>query len=428
MPTFNFKDNDGVDIGDKYVTKEYVMDAYPDLVPSVTQGNYFLGWGNSIGYPESGGLNAHKTSPTSTFNNLFSTNNILGWKDLTGFFTGAFGAVRNDGTLWTFGQRDYGAIGDGVTATGLLSVATTTAGGGTNWKQVSSGYAHMAAVKTDGTLWTWGNNNYGTLGADPASTRSSPGTTAGGGTNWKQVSCGYYMTAAVKSDGTLWTWGTGRSSAGDAYGGSLGAGTTFSRSSPGTTAGGGTNWKSVSVRIINYNSTNSYVAAIKTDGTLWTWGNNDAGTFLATGDTTRRSSPGTTAGGGTNWKDVHAGPYGGVAIKTDGTLWTWGLNQFGQLGDGTTSNRNSPVTVAGGGTDWKQAVRGVFSCSAIKTDGSLWTWGRNYVGEQATGTSDSSRSSPGTTIGGTGWKKIYNTSFIFQSNYEQYYGIKDTDF
>jgi alpha-tubulin suppressor-like RCC1 family protein len=237
MPTFNFKDNDGVDIGDKYVTKDYVMDAYPDLVPSVTQGNYFFGWGSNIGYPESGASN--KTSPTSTFNNAFSTNNILGWKQLSGSYVGAIGAVRNDGTLWMFGQRDYGAIGDGVTASGNLSVAVTTAGGGTNWKQVSCGYAIAAGVKTDGTLWTWGNDSFGPMGAGTTTTRSSPGTTAGGGTNWKQVSCGYRMMAAVKSDGTLWTWGYNDS-------GALGLGTAGGYVLNPSQVGSSTTWATVS--------------------------------------------------------------------------------------------------------------------------------------------------------------------------------------
>jgi alpha-tubulin suppressor-like RCC1 family protein len=120
----------------------------------------------------------------------------------------------------------------------------------------------------------------------------------------------------------------------------LGDGTTTSRSSPGTTAGGGTTWCAVSV--------NAYVSnAIKTDGTLWTWGCNFYGN-LGDGTTTNRSSPGTVAGGGTNWCAVSVGSNYSVAIKTDGTVWTWGLSDCGALGDGTLTNRSSPTTILGG--------------------------------------------------------------------------------
>ena len=97
---------------------------------------------------------------------------------------------------------------------------------------------------------------------------------------------------------------------------------------------------------------------------LWTWGNNGNGQ-LGDGTTTSRSSPGTTAGGGTNWNQVFGGSNHTAAIKTDGTLWTCGYNGIGRLGDGTTTNRSSPVTTAGGGTNWKQVSGGDFHTAAI---------------------------------------------------------------
>jgi YD repeat-containing protein len=297
--------------------------------------------------------------------------------------------------LWTWGDNIYGEQGTGNTTN--RSSPGTTAGGGTNWKQVSCGDYLTAAVKTDGTLWTFGRNDDGQLGTGTTTSRSSPGTTAGGATNWKQVSVGNGYAAAIKTDGTLWTWGY------NGYG-QLGTGTTTNRSSPGTTAGGGTNWKQVSV------STGSHTAAIKTDGTLWTWGVNVHGQLGdGTGgvDKPIRSSPGTTAGGGTNWKQVSVGTYASAAVKTDGTLWTWGYNTYGQLGDGTTTDRSSPVTTAGGGTNWKQVSMGYITrAAAVKTDGTLWTWGYNYYGDLGDGTTVS-RSSPGTTAGGgTNWKQV----------------------
>ena len=299
-------------------------------------------------------------------------------------------AIKTDGTLWTCGYNRAGRLGDG-TISDRYSPGTT-AGGGTNWKQVDCGFDHTAAIKTDGTLWTCGYNFYGPLGDGTTTQRSSPGTTAGGGTNWKQVACGKNYTAAVKTDGTLWTWGYNNS-------GALGDGTLTSRRSPGTTAGGGTNWKQVACG--DYYTT----AAIKTDGTLWTWGYNGAG-GLGDGTTTSRLSPVTTAGGGTNWKQVDCGSGHIAAVKTDGTLWCCGYNLRGDLGDGTATNKSSPVTTAGGGTNWKLVVCGYDHTAAIKTDGTLWTWGWNLRGQLGNGNA-SNTSSPGTTAGGrTNWKQV----------------------
>jgi alpha-tubulin suppressor-like RCC1 family protein len=206
---------------------------------------------------------------------------------------------------------------------------------------VACGYRHTAAVKTDGTLWCWGNDSYGQLGDNSSTVRSSPVTTVAGGTNWKQVSCGGYHTAAIKTDGTLWTWGLNTF-------GKLGDNTASSRSSPVTTAGGGTNWKQVAGGV-------NHTAAIKTDGTLWTWGRNADGQL---GDNTlvSKSSPVTTVAGGTNWKQVAGGGSHTAAIKTDGTLWTWGSNANGRLGDNTATTRSSPVQPVGSFTNWKQVA------------------------------------------------------------------------
>ena len=192
-----------------------------------------------------------------------------------------------------------------------------------------------------GTLFTWGSNAYGQIGDNTTTNRSTPVTTLAGGTNWKQVSCGQYHTAAIKTDGTLWTWGNN-----SLFGLSLGDNTTTDRSTPVTTFAGGTNWKQVSCGGI-------FTAAIKTDGTLWTWGAANNGQ-LGDNTTTRRSTPVTTFAGGTNWKQVSNGNFHTSAIKTDGTLWVWGFSSLGRLGDNTTTNRTTPVTTFAGGTNWKQ--------------------------------------------------------------------------
>jgi alpha-tubulin suppressor-like RCC1 family protein len=344
-------------------------------------------WGSNGSGQLGDGTTTSRSSPVTTAG--AGTN----WKQVATVATHT-AAIKTDGTLWTWGNNGSGRVGDGTTTD--RSSPVTTAGGGTNWKEVSVGggiNGFDAAIKTDGTLWTWGNNTNGRLGDGTTTPRSSPGTTAGGGSNWKQVSAGATHIGAIKTDGTLWTWGNNGS-------GRVGDGTTTDRSSPVTTAGGGTNWKQVSFG-------RQFSSAIKTDGTLWTWGDNSYGA-LGDGTTLDKSSPVTTAGGGTNWKQVYSAAGGDhmAAIKTDGTLWTWGNNGSGRLGDGTTTNKSSPVTTVGGGTNWKQVSAGDTHIAAIKTDGTLWTWGGNTYGQLGNGTT-TSISSPSQVISNVNnWKQV----------------------
>lgn len=292
--------------------------------------------------------------------------------------------------LYLWGDNSCGQLGTGTTTSSLtpVSILRSTPEA---WSEVGAGNYFSAGIKQNGTLWTWGSGANGRLGSGNTSCRSSPGTTAGGGTTWRTISVGQCTTGAIKTDGTLWTWGTG------IYG-SLGDGTTTDRSSPVTTAGGGTNWCQVSMYDPNG-------AGIKTDGTLWTWGQNTCGQ-LGDGGPFGRSSPGTVAGGGNNWCRVAVASNYMVALKTDGTLWTWGRNGYGQLGDGTTTNRSSPGTLAGGGTTWCAISGEFYYTGAIKTDGTLWTWGKADLGQIGYGSTN--RSSPGTTSGGgTNWCSLF---------------------
>ena len=259
--------------------------------------------------------------------------------------------VFRDGNLFTWGKNSLVQLGTNNTTD--TSTPVTTFAGGTNWKQVSSGFFHAAAIKTDGTLWTWGIGSYGRLGNNDTNTRSTPVTTFAGGTNWKQISCGTNQTAAVKIDGTLWTWGSNGE-------GNLGTNDTTSRNTPVTTFAGGTNWKQVAC-------SGNHTAAIKTDGTLWTWGYSSYGS-LGNNVTGSIFTPITTFAGGINWKQVGVGIQHTAAIKTDGTLWTWGYSYLGRLGNNTSEYALgilTPITIFGGGTNWKQVACGQYHTAAI---------------------------------------------------------------
>jgi len=303
-------------------------------------------------------------------------------------------AIKTDGTLWCWGSNStlntMGALGDNTINDRSSPVQTVTFG--TNWKQVSCGFYNTLAIKTDGTLWGWGYNTYGNLGDNTSTRRSSPVQTIAGGTNWKQVSGGYRHTAAIKTDGTLWTWGR------NSYG-QLGDNTIDFRSSPVQTIAGGTNWKQVACG-------QYHIAAVKTDGTLWNWGKDDAGQL---GDNeffaTNKSSPVQTVAFGTNWKSVACGWYYTAAIKADGTLWLWGQNN-GNLGDNTIGSKLSPVQTVTFGTNWKQVTCCYANTAAIKTDGTLWCWGTNYNGQLGDNTTIPRSSPVQTIVGGTNWKQV----------------------
>ncbi len=254
----------------------------------------------------------------------------------------------------------------------------TQIGSNTDWASLGGVTSYSsAAIKTNGTLWTWGPNSFGELGFNDRVNRSSP-TQVGSGTNWSKVLNSAYSFFAIKTDGTLWSWGYG-------VRGVLGHNNEVYRSSP-TQVGSATNWSKLAVGGNIFAS-----GAIKTDGTLWMWGSNASGQ-LGQNDNVYRSSP-TQVGTGTNWSILAGGGgFNTAALKTDGTLWTWGSNGSGALGQGDAINRSSPTQV-GSATNWSKAQSYNAQHAAIKTDGTLWVWGSNNEGQL--GLNDTaSRSSP----------------------------------
>jgi alpha-tubulin suppressor-like RCC1 family protein len=381
MPTFyNFRQN-GVDYSfdDVFVPADLFRD-----------GTLFA-WGSDIGNGRLGNATVSITAstPVTTFAGGSNWKQVSIGLDINSRHSAA---IKTDGTLWIWGSAASGRLGNGATSVNRSTPVTTFAGG-SNWKQVSIGYAYTAAIKTDGTLWTWGNGLNGQLGNNDTTDRSTPITTFAGGNNWKQVNVGPRFSVAIKTDGTLWTWGTGTN-------GQLGNNDTTDRSTPITTFAGGNNWKQVS-------SGDVYTAAIKTDGTLWVWGNQFNGKLGNAVTTGNISTAVTTFAGGNNWKQVSSGNDHISAIKTDGTLWTWGSGSNGRLGNASISNRSTPITTFAGGTNWKQVSGGSSHTAAIKTDGTLWTWGLGLNGQLGNASSTNTNSTPLTTFaGGTNWKQV----------------------
>jgi len=294
--------------------------------------------------------------------------------------------TKTDGTLWSWGYNLQGQLGlnDIVDRSSPVQVGTAT-----NWNRVTGTISGgILATKTDGTLWVWGGNGDGQLGLNNVIYRSSP-TQVGANTNWNRLNVNSMgASIATKTDGTLWTWGSG-------FAGVLGQNNNISRSSP-TQVGTGTNWFLVSCG----NGVNAL--ATKTDGTLWSWGLNTNGQ-LGLNDIVNRSSP-VQVGTATNWSQINVGRLNSMATTTDGTLWSWGLNTNGQLGLNDIVNRSSPVQV-GSTTNWNLVSMTRYSAVTTKTNGTLWSWGLNTNGQL--GLNDSvNRSSPTQVGANTTWTLI----------------------
>lgn len=289
-------------------------------------------------------------------------------------------AVKTTGTLWCWGIDSFGALGDGVGVVNQNApVQESTLA--TDWAQVSTGLAYTTcAVKTSGTLWCWGSGSSGDLG-DGTSTFSaySPVQESSAATNWLQVNTGYSHSCAVKSDGSLWCWGN------DTFG-QLGNGaTTGNQLSPFQESSGATDWALVTTG-------NSHSCALKTNGSLWCWGY-DTGGMLGNGSTLR-TSPVQESSQAVNWMPVNGGSYR-CAIKTDGSLWCWGSDGNGQLGNGaTTGSQISPVREITNATDWLQASGGASHTCAVKNNGTLWCWGNDGNGQLGNGAATGDQDSP----------------------------------
>lgn len=347
-----------------------------------TNAKKFFEWGNGL----TGRLG--RDADSSTLSSPTQLGSIATWTVVSAGYSFTAG-LQSDGTLWTWGDNYRGELGVGNTT----NRSSPTQVPGTTWASISCSIHSvsriMLALRADSSLWAWGmNDKYQLgLGSGDSTNRSSPVHV--GAATWTKVSAGQ-TSIGIQTDGTLWTWGTN-------YAGAAGQNNGIYTKSP-TKVGLATTWTDCSAG-------GDHCAAIKSDGTLWTMGRNDRGQ-LGVGNITNRSSP--TQVPGTTWSKVFCGYPRTLAIRTDGTLWSWGKNSYGALGIGDVLDKSSPVQIAGGGT-WSTASAGGGSTSgrgfAIKTDNTLWGWGRNDVGYLGDGTT-TDRSSPVQLAGGATWASV----------------------
>jgi alpha-tubulin suppressor-like RCC1 family protein len=297
--------------------------------------------------------------------------------------------LRTNGTIWAWGANGSCQLGDGTSIP--RSSPVSVCGGFTNWCQISAGLCHNLAVRSNGTAWAWGAGVDGQLGNDNTINRNSPVSVVGGFTDWCQVSAGSSHSLGVRTNGTAWSWGTNGS-------GRLGDGCVTSRSSPVSVVGGFTDWCQVAAG-------GSTSHGLRSNGTVWGWGYNGQGRLGDNdGTVTSRSSPVSVAGGFTDWCQIAAGPTRAGGIRSNGTLWMWGLGSQGTIGDNNNTSRSSPVSVVGGFTDWCQLAVGNVHSLAIRTNGTAWVWGSNSSGTLGINQNTIiACSSPVSVVGGFTW-------------------------
>lgn len=298
--------------------------------------------------------------------------------------------IKSDATLWCWGDDTGGKTGQNK-ASGSTTVPTQVYGGG-SWSSVSVGYEHTCGIKTDSTLWCWGSNGNGRTGRNTIAGNTVVPTQISIGGTWKQVAVGFSSTCAIKTDNTLWCWGEnlyGRTAI------NTGSGDTLVP----TQVSGGGSWKSITIGYF-------HGCGIMSDNTVRCWGGNGSGQ-IGDNSTLMRLTPTAISGGGT-WKFIDAGNGHTCGIKTNDTLWCWGWNSSGQIGDNSTTQRNTPTAVSGGGS-WKQVSLGSYYSAnhtcGIKSDNSLMCWGWNGTGKLGDN-STSNKLIPTIVTGGKLWSSV----------------------
>jgi alpha-tubulin suppressor-like RCC1 family protein len=295
------------------------------------------------------------------------------------------GAAAAGPSVFGFGSNQSGELGNGTTAASYLPVPASGPPG--TVRQIAAGYFTSAALISDGTVWVWGSNNSGALGTGSSGGWVATPQQVPGLSSVTQIALGIVDVYAVRSDGTLWAWGFNQS-------GQLGNGTTAASYQPVRVPG--------LTGITQVSAGTGYVLARRSDGTVWAWGDNSRG-FLGDGTTAGRLTP-ERVPGLTGITQVSAGTGYVLARRSDGTVWAWGDNSRGFLGDGTTAGRLTPERVPGltGITE----VAANWASFAVRSDGTLFGWGADDDGALGNGTSGGSVLTPAPVPGLTGVTQV----------------------
>jgi alpha-tubulin suppressor-like RCC1 family protein len=277
-------------------------------------------------------------------------------------------AIKNNGILYAWGNNERGESGNGTSGSQNFILAPQQIGTDT-WKAVAASSSYSLGIKTNGSLWAWGINDVGQLGTGNLIWQNTP-TQVGADTNWDKVFSVNRVSYAIKTDGTLWSWGDG-----DSNNYALGYVPTANNYLTPHQIGTQNNWVAIAPYF-------GHVAGLRSDGTLWAWGRNiDSfnNPYYGNGipDTNNYQNNPTQIGTDTDWTHITISDQNFFALKTNGTLWGWGINNQGRLGDGTTITRYIP-TQLGMESDWILVDVGQDVGDqhyALKTNHALYKWG-----------------------------------------------------
>lgn len=291
-------------------------------------------------------------------------------------------AIQADGTLWATGFNLHGQLGNGSTISSTVLVKIVS---GSRWTAVAAGGLHSLAIQSDGSLWSWGRNLAGQLGneaAIPGADVTTPARiSAASGNDWIAISASELHSLAIKRNGTVWSWGGNVS-------GQLGSGNTADRSIPTAL----TVPAAISKDMISVSAGDNHSLALRGDGQIFAWGSNASGQF---GSNTLVSSTSAVAGSATSsgWTDTRPGRLFTLATRGNGTLWGWGSNTSGQLGNGSLLSTSTPQQI-GAATIWRTASGGTNHVLALAADGTLWSWGSDATGQLGNGVTTGTITTP----------------------------------
>ena len=275
-------------------------------------------------------------------------------------------ALKEDGTIWAWGANYNGQLGAGIPD--RYSTVPVQVSGLTNVVRIAAGGDQSFAVKADGTLWVWGQNAWGQLGIGSSVPSSFVPVQVSSLSNIVAAAGGMFHSIALKSDGSVWAWGHNSW-------GQLGNGTNTHANAPVQVSG--------LANVLSIAAGSFHNMAVRADGTVWAWGHNLYGQ-LGIGSALHSYVPVQVPGLGDVARLAPAGLHT-LALKTDGTVWAWGTNMHGQLGTGNNMDSNVPIAVSSL-TNVLSVVSGYFHSMALKSDGTVWSWGGNYDGQLCNGT------------------------------------------
>lgn len=282
-------------------------------------------------------------------------------------------ATRVDGSAWCWGLNTQGELGDGTTQQRLTPVRV---GKANDWTALQAGSTHTCGLRGDGIAWCWGSNDFGKLGnGEHGRKHTEKPVRVTTKREFGSLEVGDEHACAISTDGRAWCWGSN-------FSGQLGIGSQGrqnSRDVP-TLVDENSDWTALRG---GYQTT----CGIRSGGTAWCWGDNSSGQ-LGDGTKITRTVP-THVGKSARWSDIQPGGSHACGVHVDGSAWCWGSNEHGQVGDGSKASRSNPTRV-GSARNWVSASAGgstyVNHSCGVRTTGAAWCWGENGNGQIGDGT------------------------------------------